>query len=672
MRRGWLGESLREMINVAIQLGAQDSTTHTLLKAWVATGKESVLNALARRVGWQIIDRGTTMLPFQSLRPGELAGPFLLGRDIMSGAEVRPAPHEMNVLVVGATGFGKSNLSSNITLQTHAQSMYGLIFDPKRDHRHLIRRIPDMRVVRLDQIPFNPFLPGHSLAPHRRWPHAMKVLETFVEPWELLGGSTSQATPVVMGLVESWDHSGCPPTVRDFLVKTKEVMRKHRPGSPNHSFCERLVNRTEAYLSVFGRCADVLTGWPIEELLNTLLVIETDAIDSRQARAQVCQILNAVLELRMTEGKRNRETKHVIQIDEAHSLLTCPDERLLAGGRSFIDTFLAEIGEFSEGVWLFNQTTRTGGHGILDNTHVKVLFQVGNGFDVETIARATRLTPEQSAYATRLGRGEAIVKMSSHPEPFVIRTPLCDVVKDVGDSEVRVHCADWMQRMNANVGFPPKHEVEDRSPLTMDHEAFLRILAPFPFTLAEVTRRAKLGTQRSLILRDDLSSRTLIQIVTATEIGRGGMKAVMGLTDGGREYLRSRGVQVPAYPRGGIIHAFIIRLVKEYLEQQGAEVEVEAMLREGVWVDLLVKRGELKPIAIEVEVSCEQAGRNALKVQGIVEEVLLLVHPAKRKKEVVDAITMLGLVDTNTRVRVECVQDALAGRVDFTLGSSEE
>jgi len=97
-------------------------------------------------------------------------------------------------------------------------------------------------------------------------------------------------------------------------------------------------------------------------------------------------------------------------IEEAHHVLSQKKEHV-EGVETIMETCLRQIREFGEAVIVIDQEPSKLSDSIMANTYTKICFNLGNGKDIEHMAKCMGLTTEEAMFIDWLGVGQAIVGM---------------------------------------------------------------------------------------------------------------------------------------------------------------------------------------------------------------------------------------------------------------------
>jgi DNA helicase HerA-like ATPase len=180
-----------------------------------------------------------------------------------------------------------------------------------------------------------------------------------------------------------------------------------------------------------GPVVNTEVEWRHDELLNSNLVLELDALsDSDKVFFTEAMIL-WLYEFRKTQGKRE-VFKHALVIEEAHHILSHMKENV-EGAETIMETCLRQIREFGEAVVVVDQEPTKLSNSIKANTYCKITFNLGNGKDVLEMSSCMGLTKEEAEYINLLDVGQAIVGLKGR-----VFVPLHVVFPKVGIEKGRI------------------------------------------------------------------------------------------------------------------------------------------------------------------------------------------------------------------------------------------
>ncbi len=384
-------------------------------------------------------------------------------------------------LLVGAPGSGKTNLAVSLLIQLWRERVPFLVLDPStgQEFRFLLgdRNLRKSMVVYTVGDPtgfplrFNPFSvpPGvtvrnhasHLLAAFRAsmgqmWDPLPAIFEGALET--LYTNERFCGAGNVRSMEDRGDMESSAPNLNDFLAalefQLEDTLTQYK-GSDQSIGAIRgaSVVRVKALTKKLGSMLNVPGngGEFFQRLLERPAVIEFGALGDESNIALVMAFLLGQLSghvefayRRMAlEGKKR---EHLILIEEAH--------RLLGGGEGpeaksaeDLNTMLAEVRKFGQGIMTLDQRPSSLVGGVLDNAFLKILTRLSDRVGFERLAEELNLDESQKRFAhTRLQAGDAILLDRNAGMPVLVRA---DNVKDALE-ENQLSEADFVQQVQAN------------------------------------------------------------------------------------------------------------------------------------------------------------------------------------------------------------------------------
>jgi hypothetical protein len=291
--------------------------------------------------------------------------------------------------------------------------------------------------------------------------------------------------------------------------------------------------------------------------------------------------------------------------------------------------------------------------------------------DVHEMASAMNLTDEQKEALNTLPVGSAVIRLADeHPEPFLVKVPLCAVRegsvldKAVKERMARYHrdssterAAQSFQKVVPRIPPPDKdskttesiNENKDTHPpspneskdkasdpkpkppyrnLSREEIRFLSDVAGRPLsTTVSRYQRLNLSRRRGNAVRQHLVSAGIIEAVAIAT--RCGQVVLYQLTDPGRAMCSSLGIEAGPRPRESLEHSFWVNRASKHFERKGYEVKCEHPVKGNGAIDILAQKPGEK-IAIEVETGKSDIRQNLNKIRGAGFDriVLLATSPA--------------------------------------------
>jgi hypothetical protein len=334
--------------------------------------------------------------------PSVLRGRYHIGQVIYPDREyaefgLDDADFMKHALVVGITGAGKTNLVIHILDQLNQAKVPFLVFDWKRNYLALkqLSGFDDLKIIRLGTrncpLKFNPLIPPQGIEP-KNW---LALLIDVIKHAFFVGhGVEYFFRKGINYLYEQfgiYEGKSEYPTFADIeRVLQKEFVRGRE------MLWMSSAKRTLATLTYTGLLGDIINvrhNQGLDSILTKSTIFEMDNLATVEKIFFVESLLLWLYHVRKSEPRRE-QFKHAIVIEEAHHILSGKKE-LGFGEETIIESIIRMIREFGEGVIAIDQEPSKLSNSILANTNCKICFNLGNGKDITTMARAMSLTAEE-------------------------------------------------------------------------------------------------------------------------------------------------------------------------------------------------------------------------------------------------------------------------------------
>lgn len=384
---------------------------------------------------------------------------------------VRLEDLEKPSLLVGAPGSGKSNLALYILTQLRKLDprVPFMVLDPSTGHeyRYLYAEpvLKDDLIVYTvgdeDGLPFrfNPFAvpPGVTVQAHIT--RLLSCFKAAYEMWDPLPAIYEAALarvykqePFGWALDEKGLSTDKPfPCLSDFArAIIDEVEENVLPDYGKGTEAGGILTgaskiRVRGILNSLGRVLNVRQDDPrfFQRLLRKPVVIELGALGDPSSLALVMAFLVTQLvghiEYAFQERQAN-DCPHLLLIDEAHRLLSAETSTTAglnqgnARGKSAeeMNTMLAEVRKFRQGIMVLDQRPSSLVSGVLDNAMVNIMCRLNDRTGFEHLSHVLNLNKAQQRYArTRLRAGQTLTLDAESGLPVLMRAPLVvDVLRD--------------------------------------------------------------------------------------------------------------------------------------------------------------------------------------------------------------------------------------------------
>lgn len=337
-----------------------------------------------------------------------------------------------HMLITGMSGVGKTNLAFHILRELHKNQKPFLVFDWKKNYRDL-RQLPEFASLKVYTVGrgvapfrFNPLIPPPGSEPGL-W--LVKLIDVMKHAYFLGEGVEFLMREAIDRAYErhgAFDGSNSYPVFDEIRAFVYAKRLKGRMSLWQASAMRALDCLT--YKRGLGSVLDTTNPISPQELLNSDIVMELDALSDADKVFFTEALLLWVYEYRKNEGKREK-FKHAIIIEEGHHILSSEKEKH-EGQETIMETCLRQIREFGEAVIVLDQEPSKLSESIKANTYCKITFNLGNGKDILDISSCLQLSKEQAEYIGMLPVGKAIISLSGRfYEPVLVAFPLVPVKK---------------------------------------------------------------------------------------------------------------------------------------------------------------------------------------------------------------------------------------------------
>jgi len=561
----------------------------------------------------------------------DISGSFVLGLIIYPDKPYYPlmiTEDELNshILICGRTGVGKTTLIYRLVSQLIERNIPVLIFDFKRDYRHLIRHY-NLIVMRWDEFRFNPLIPPPDMA-------TLQWLQIFCDVFCQISSVLIGSKGFLLEQLNELLKVNPTPTIAELATRLDNIYIS--PVRRQAVYLDVIRNRLKTLLISLG---DVINcqSFDIERVLQTNFVLELDGLSAEMQDFLANILLMWIFCYRITKGKRGK-LKHVTVFDEAKRVFDVNKERRPTEGIPTISILASRVREFGEALIVSDQEPTKLAESIKANSECKIVFGLGHGKDAWDIGKTIGLRESEIAYLNKLPLGQAVVHLPRYRKPMLIKTAVIPKVeKNVTDEELRnsphlTHTGQNVLNSKGKSSFDSCSEQNNtEQPVLKDSKEVLPVLktgkknrtsGQEDLILIDIMRnplssvreryqRLKLSAYLGDKCQKSLLSRGLIKPVKIST-GKGIIK-LMELTDKGIARLRTLGYAVKkSSKRGGLEHLYWVNEIYRGLKSYGYDVKLEEPVGNGEAVDIVVV-GEKKRVAIEIETGKSDAIHNIRK-----------------------------------------------------------
>lgn len=430
---------------------------------------------------WSQIPRkeipGYSLSPYVEFDTNErAAGDFSVG-EIMS--DVSPSgihsdqkrtpsyPYQMktedfnkHILVLGMTGFGKSNSTMGMLLQLWEKGIPFLVIEAaKREYYSMINyKYGENRTLLQDMLLFTPGREEpQSSIPFRLNPfeiagngsetiqtHIDYILSVFKASFDLFPPMPQILEACVYRVYQDlgWDvlenrnvyGMNWYPTLDELYEKVDPIVTERGYDARLRSDIMAAVQTRihSLRLGSKGALLNNRTSTSIEQWIRRPVVIELEDIGDDDVKSFIIAVLLIQMyEYRKSSMHNQIESsspfQHLLVIEEAHRLLAnMPpgNDNPRAQAIQFFSNLLSEIRSYGQGILLSEQMPSKITPDALRNTNLKLVHRVTTADDRKLIGGAMAMTPEQMEYISNLKVGQAAMFSDGDYRPKLVQMPL--------------------------------------------------------------------------------------------------------------------------------------------------------------------------------------------------------------------------------------------------------
>jgi hypothetical protein len=547
-----------------------------------------------------------------------------------------------HMLITARSGSGKTTLIMQIIKQLIAINVPFLVFDFKKDYRHLLRYYPQLVIISWKDLRINPLEPPPGVS-FQEW--KQQFLNLFGHVEAIWHGSTQYLLEAVD---EAYGEKKGAVTLEDVykkIVDTNETSRKMQ------EYASVVETRLYGLLSRLGETINNRrTLIDMEKLLQSPVVLELDGLGRDEANLLALWFFYWIYAYRKSQGHRGR-LLHVLIIDEAKRIFTGSEAYSQTtaeySGIPPADLVCDEIRDFGEAIIASDQEPTKLSSSLKANTYTKITGSLGNGKDINDMAECMDLKDEEREAITKLERGEWLVKLAGrYVKPFIIKSEDFPVKKNVSDEELRQRMRPLIESLLERSG----EEVGKAKEASLSEDAWklLENINSHPFN-GIVSRQRELGFPASRLekAKEELISNGLVIQLNIPLSGRR-PSLFLVLTDEALRVLEAKGFDTSIWKHVGNVgfeHMLYQALIRWEFKKLGYDAHIEARISEGRRIDVLaVKDGER--IGVEVELNANVDLRQKLNgIEGIDE-----LYIVTRKEAFNEVRSKLGDLPRNVRL----------------------
>jgi hypothetical protein len=609
--------------------------------------KEDIDSIMGSRIPLLLFSQ-KPMLP--APKKDEINGDIQIGRVIQGEKTLHSfglTTEEINqhMIIAARSGSGKTTLIMWLINQFISNDIPFLIFDFKLDYRHLVRKHPQLVVLKWSDLRLNLLEPPPSVS-FVEW--KQQVISIFGHVEGIWKGSTQYLLETIDQAYKENNGKVKISDAYSIIKNSRETTRKFQ------DYSSVVETRLYGILSTLGETIDNYTTMlDIEELLKRPVVIEMEGLDRNSANLIVLWFFYWIYAYRRAKGVRGK-LLHALILDEAKRIFTASEMYSQTtsefSGIPPADLICDEIRDFGEAIIASDQEPGKVSDSLKANTFTKITSYLGNGKDLDNISEAMDLNQEERDALSNLERGEWLVKLAGrYTKPFLIRSEDVRLEKNVTDKEI----ADLMklaisELISEDSNDTKKTKLKLELPrVSIEAWALLTDVNYHPFK--SITTRYKslnLSVRKAAEAKRELVQKLLIR---EQEIKLGKRRPTKFLlpTNIGLKLLEEQNHSTSLWKiigRQGLLHQLYVVLIAYAYKRLGQKAFIEKTLPNKRRVDVLVCKD--RKTAIEVELGPFTL-ENELRALEHVDELIILVKDRSALDELRYQLQRLSKAEKN-------------------------
>ena len=575
-----------------------------------------------------------------------------------------------HVLIVGASGSGKTNLCFKVLKNFIHKRKPFLVLDWKRNYRDIVKESygKDVRVytVGRDVAPFrfNPLIPPPGTSP-KTW------LKKLIE---IIAHATFVGEGVMYLLQKALDktyrdfglYSSKPvvnyPTLKDLLNTIQNTEAKGREAGWMSSTLRALGALT---FGETGKTFNVRQQSDMVDLLNHHVILEMDSLTNTDKIFLVESILLWIHHYRLSSPTQKREEfDHAIILEEAHHVIG-KDKSDLVGGESITDVIIREIRELGESVIIIDQCPSLLSLPARGNTWCTIVLNLKDAKDVNSAASSLLLDSADRKILGRLDIGEAVAKIQGRwHKPFMINIPHIPIKKgSVNDKMIGEMMRPYSTYSNSETvttseekDIPEYEDLRNKEiGITSEEQILLKDIYSNKLSgVVERYKRLQWSRRKGNELKNSLLKK---QLIDTEEIStKSGRVIVLKLTRTGKRKLDTPDNEKTIdIKEGGVTHEYWKNKYAQVLKDKGFDITFEKSIGEGKSVDVVAtKKG--KQIAVEVETGRSDILSNINKCLNAKFDRIIVVAINEKIESKVKSLLEANDLHQNPKIILSCAR----------------
>jgi len=575
-----------------------------------------------------------------------------------------------HVLIVGASGSGKTNLCFQVLKNFIHKKKPFLVLDWKRNYRDIITESygKDVRIYTVGReaapFRFNPMIPPPGTAP-KTW------LKKLIE---IIAHATYVGEGVMYLLQKALDktyrdfglYGSKPvvnyPTLKDLLNTIENTTAKGREAGWMSSTLRALGALT---FGETGKTFNVRQQSDMVDLLNHHVILEMDSLTNTDKIFLVESILLWIHHYRLSSPSQKREEfDHAIILEEAHHVIG-KDKSDLVGGESITDVIIREIRELGESVIIIDQCPSLLSLPARGNTWCTIVLNLKDAKDVNSAASSLLIEASDKKVLGRLDIGEAVAKIQGRwHKPFMIHVPHIPIKKgSVNDKMVSEMMRPYSTYSTSeSVTIVEKREIplngdsrQKDNGITSEEQILLKDIYTNKLSgVVERYKRLQWSRRKGNELKNSLLKK---QFIDTEEIPtKSGRVIVLKLTKEGKR-ISSEPITEKSNDlrEGGVTHEYWKNKYAQILKNRGFDITFEKPIGEGKSVDVVASKKNIQ-IAIEVETGRSDILANINKCLQAKFDKIIVVAINEKIESKVKSLLEANDLHQNPKIILSCAR----------------
>lgn len=476
-----------------------------------------------------------------------------------------------HMLITGQSGAGKTDQIASIKRQLQLHDVSWWSFDLKKDYRHLADddRV-NLLVIPSSKLRINPLKPPPNVSPNL-WGN--QVAKVFADSNRLLDASRLYLSAKISQLYidEEVHETGEFPAYRELVHKVEKD--SSHPASKTGKYRDTVLNRLHGLTHPVFHDRH---GYPLEDLLDRNVVFELKALD-QNLQNFLMELFQAWIYMyrdSLPIEEREDSVQHILVYDEAYRMYDENKEKQTKSVPA-VNVMTAQLRDFNEGIIAATQVPSQLTDFITANTNTKLVLPSVDKKQFDAVAESFNFDKHQEREAWDIEVGEAVVKYGSKG-PFLISLPFFDLEKTVSDEDLlEMYGEEYRELLDSNTS--DREEERVSSELSAEAIEILKDIAENPFvkTTERYEKLDAVSTGKAHEYKAELVDNQLIRPEHVAE-GNSVFK-LFEVTEKGEQIVEKYGGEVNREGRGGLKHRFYQHRIKQRLEEEAEDIELEKM-----------------------------------------------------------------------------------------------